>query len=179
MDFLRNTKFEYVSLYRRFNREAVGSLINEDFKECPNGILDLCGYSRDSISISNKTDLAVLLMQNNTNIYFDSVSSYFNFTKDQLNNLSTKLPKLWKDERFLFLYMEKLFPTQFSFYLSRYDEMEMIQEFVPKQLAMSCYDILLQFAMKDERAKLSPIRKANILLNYMEFRLKFYVCHLL
>lgn len=155
----------------------MGAIINQDFKDCPNGILDLSGISKDSLSISNKPNLAILLMQNNTNVTFDSVCSYFNFTKSQLNELASSLPKLWKDERFLFLYMEKLFPTQFSFYLSRYTSGDTtIWEFLPKELAMNCYNILLQFVMKDERAKVSNVRKACILLNYMEFRLKFYVC---
>ena len=156
-------------------------LLQQDFTKCPNAILDLCGFSKDAISISNKTDLAVLLMQNNESILFEDINHYFNLTKDQLNNLGNELPKLWSNESFLFKYMEKLFPTQISFYLNTYfntniEIRDNFQNQLPKDLAMNCYDMLLHFAMKHDKAKLIPIRKANILLNWMIFRCNKYVC---
>ena len=159
-------------------------LLEQDFKDCPHVIMDLAEFNKDALAVSNKLDLAVLLLENN--ISFNKLSRKFRFTKDQLDELSNKFPKLWSIEKFLCLYMEKLFPTQISFYLSRYtnngcyedddDDLTEFMRFLPTNLAMDCYDILLQFVMHNERAGLPPKQIANILLNYLLFRLKYYVC---
>eukprot|EP01083_Nonionella_stella_P096023 269721_1 len=160
----------------RFNLSSMPSVLEQDFSQCPKAIEDLSGYSKHVLSITNKTELAITCLTHNPSVLFEHICDQFTFTKQQLHVLAESLPKLWSNKRFLCLLMTKSLPTSVSFYLSQFSNQsqQTFEDFLPRELAMNCYDILLQFAMKNERAKLSPICKASVLFHWMQFRLEHY-----
>ena len=161
---------------RRFGMAAVGLLMDQDFCSRPSLISDLRGYSKDVLAITDRVDLAVALLEKDSAMTFPLIRRHFNFTKHQMEVLADKLPKLWSNEQFACLFMEKSLPTQISFYLRHFERAHDFQEFLPRDLASKCFDILLEFARTDKRIKLSPKHKACVMANWMRFKLDHFVC---
>eukprot|EP01084_Bolivina_argentea_P157920 275159_1 len=137
----------------------------------PEIIGDLFKFNnKDIIAISNRIDLIILWMKHSSTIRFKHVSKCCHFTLTQLNELSNHLPKLWQNNDFLCLYLEKLMPSQISFYLSKTSS-DMI-DFIPLELATKCFEIAVKFVLTHSKCEFAPLKKANILINYLQFKQK-------
>eukprot|EP01084_Bolivina_argentea_P072953 132415_1 len=165
-------KFEqcekYGDISKYFTDSALPLLIKQDFKNVSTEVLlDVIQLSTNAVSISNRTDLCALLMQQS--IRFDDIYQHSNLTLDQLNALSEHFNILWSNESFLCSYMEKLMPTQLSFYLRKCKSNGALMNEIPSKMAIQCLQIMVEFVLFHDKAKWKDIKKINIIYNYLAF----------
>eukprot|EP01084_Bolivina_argentea_P118795 210710_1 len=161
---------EQTNLFSIFTEACTELLIEESYKNNPFLIKSLLRFNSNIISISNRIDLCKLLLKHDSSVQFRNLC--LNFTLHQLIELSDEFPKLWEKETFLMLYLGKLMPLELSFYLGTNVYSDLMESDIPLHLLSKCFEIILTFVLTHEKCQLLPITKANILANYLSFRVQ-------
>eukprot|EP01084_Bolivina_argentea_P164811 286478_1 len=123
--------------------------------------------AKNIICISDRIDLVISYLKNNSNIRAMDLFKACNFTLKQLNELGTNFPKLWGNEPFLSLYLSKSMPLQWSFHVCLGNiNTNLLSNNL--DLAKKCFEKQIRFVLDEKKCKISWY-KAAILINYLQF----------
>eukprot|EP01084_Bolivina_argentea_P110401 197145_1 len=156
---------------RYFTADCLHLLLDQNYKDKSHLIADLFAYSNKQIlGASNNIDILVLFMKHWLTVESISDKQWI-FTVGQMEQLGEQLPKLWQNDTFILKYLEKLLPVEVEWYMNN-KTFNPQQSFVniPMNLQKQCYEIAVKFVLLNENCHMSAIKKANILVNYLQFK---------
>ena len=159
----------------RFTAAALPALLKEIGSLPTECIPDLLKLNKDVLAISD-VDLTKEIWKKEKDRKFDDVLSANTVTKDQLLKMRAQFPGIESNGRFQRMMMEKSMPISVSFYLGRIQRGESFQDFLPRALAMRCYDVILDLVM-DQTVEWPIASRSVVLLDGMRFRVHHFVCH--
>ena len=155
--------------------EHIGTLDGFDDSSFPTEcISDLLGMKHDILAMTD-LDLVFSLWDKSEDPKFEDILTSNSLTKQQLNILGERYPRILRLERFQVLLMEKSMPIPISFYLERNRSGQSFEDSLPRSLAMQCYDVLLDLVM-DDAVDWNICMRSVVLLNWMRFRMEHFVC---
>ena len=102
-----------------FTKSCLPLLLQQDYTNKADLIADLPEFNDDTFSQYPIGSIYVLYISNLGSIPWIPFEFHLpGFTLNDMDNLAEQIPKLWKNDQFIELYIQKLMPIQISLYLN-------------------------------------------------------------